>query len=484
MVEESIEELVGGAYFYGESRNSKSVPLWAHAKLSSMLDNSISKIVELFQTTTITNANIRRNKMLDKIFVEMEDSLWKELGIPFRFIGTDSTIAYTIPLSGPLPSAISPGKLDVVKFMEAARLSSCKSKGKCDFKDVDYKNISSDTDMKNYAELGNYMGVGYKLVMEAYGDKGIIVDPVNLHIKGLDKLKKKDKNVIIALNFKAMVERSLTVREIVGIIIHEVGHTFNDIQFGTTFAQTSLPALSSFADGKIQRGEDVRLAYKELTGNEATLTEATKRFPFEYAAHINTSIGRKSAFYNSEIMADQFASRFGYATELVTALDKFGTTHEREVYPITRMLAILILVALITMLIVALPLMILFSPQLLSVYLFLMPDILLPNVQDVVDEHEQSFSRARRLKLEMIRNLRTKGRGDANAYLDIILKLEVYMEEHEIDKATGSLLFTILRRNNEEIGFHELYQRLEQLSENDLYVMTAKLTTLNKKAIK
>lgn len=453
--------------------NGEYLQLQEDEKFCNTLEAAVSTISSvLLAGGRITNKSMRGNKDIDTAIINIEEAIWERIGIPIRIIGSDM-LAYTIPLSGPLPTAISPRKLDIVAYLESKRTKNCT--GRCDFKDVDHTKINSDEEIKSEMEIVNYLGSAYKDMQEAYGDKRIKIDTKKIKIKGMEKLRAKNKRVLLGMSFVGMATMGMTVREIVSIILHEVGHTFNDIMFGTTFTMTCLPALSSFTNDKFSREEQVTLAYKDLTGKEATLSEAIKRFPIEYMLHMEKSLGKNSAFYNSEIMADTFAAKFGYAEDVVMALNKLQVSHERKEFPIVTMMAILFTVWLITIFILAFPLILLLTPEIIAVYLFLMPSILMPNIQDLDDPHEKSFARTRRMRLELIRQLRTKQARNVKPIVDAILRLGDWLDNNEVDKTTGQILFTLIRGNGEDVAFHELYQRLEQLSENDLHVLSIKL---------
>jgi len=441
-------------------------------KFTTSLEDIVSDIMtEASLTGGFKDMNLRTYKRTDVLVESLEKLLLKRFGIPYRIIGTNN-LAYTIPLSGSLDNIVNPSRFNVYKMVSSYTSGVCKSQGKdkdCDLKTIDLSKVKSDREFaSNEAAFMAELKKSFEFMHNMFADGEISVDYDKAYIYGLEKKAKKHNKVsIMGLSFVKMAELGKTVRQVCAIILHEVGHNFNEISHSAMYSKTVLPMLYSFFDDKYSKEERAVILVEKVLDEKLTTQEAIKRAP--EAITVLAKLPEKSdpSFYNNEIGADIFSARFGYGADVVMALNEMHIKHERELFPTLRALGLMLIVGVVVVMMITFPLLILFNPGMLLVVLLLSPAILLPNIQDMDDVHEQSFARTRRIKLELIRQLRTNKNTDKETVKQIT-DLMTWLEGQKIDKQTAQIIFTLVRGNGRDVAYHEMYQRMEQLSENDI----------------
>lgn len=464
-----FKELMGDVDYSGEN-----IAVQNDHKFTKELESLLSKIVDVFTTYGLNNPSLRKNKESNALANDVENLIYKRFGIPIRFIGSDG-FAYSLPYAGTFSSIVDVNRGDIAKWVARREAKLCK-KGKCDIPTTNSDDVDDDKLFygKN-AKIVGYLRDSMILMNKLYANKSIRVDFDKAYIHGLSVLKKNKRVPLLAIAFRDMINGNVGIKQIAAIFMHELGHIFNAIAYANVFSRSALPALISITDSKVPAGERAVIAYKELTGKEATVDEALKMFPVELLKQINNSVGRDSAFYNSEIMADNFAVKFGYGVEAVTSLHNLGIPNDRS---FNNNLFITHWVLLVILAIMAYPSIAAFQ---LIVYIVLyLPYVMMSGVQNVYDPHEAAYNRFRRVKLELIRELRTGQRSiNADVIKDIINIMGI-MEEYAYDKKLPQLIITYVMGQTTEVGYHELYQRLEQLSENDLHLLSMKMKLMTK----
>jgi hypothetical protein len=141
------------------------------------------------------------------------------------------------------------------------------------------------------------------------------------------------------LNFNGLAEVGLSPREIMAVILHELGHFFygcwvsSNIDTSNQIINNALKKASSKKDA-----ERIEFVFREIQKNNKSLPDKllddlTSKNPIVAGRGLMTILGEvgfsqlENAKYDNtafEQMADNFATRFGYGTELVTALHKVG----------------------------------------------------------------------------------------------------------------------------------------------------------------
>ena len=417
----------------------------------------------------------RHHELNDKMDI-LSKFLKDRFGLPIKLLYSDD-LAYVMPLSGSNSSIIDVDRSEIVDVITELQQNICVD-GSC--KEVDFDKDINDIDLmysnKVIFKLTNDMQTMNKL----FAKGAITVDFEKAKVTGL--MESSSKLVTpIGVNVGGLISMGATVRQIASIVLHEVGHQFNTIAYTDTLCKSALTPLQAIADGKNSHTRK-KIAMEEfgsLIDNDET---KLYKLPDILVNKLTPIKGVNSAFFNNEITADQFAARLGYGEEVVTSLNEFHFSSEREDPMGTLFMAtgLLILNVVIGLNVSFTPLVILTLIQTtmtivaISSLLFITA-LVGGRSMNLWDEHEQSFARTRRIRLELIRQLRThQVKGDTKRTIDSIIRLGGYLEQHAQSKTFPMVLFSWMTGASKEIGTHERNTRVEQLMENELHLIKAR----------
>lgn len=168
----------------------------------------------------------------------------------------------------------------------------------------------------------------FKAMNEVMNTKGFKVDLENAKIIGLPE----KFSMVLIFNFAALVANyGFNTRQIVAIILHEVGHCFTHLECSYRYLSNTTVLITTFLENLAKKNKTPResftIAYKKVTKDSSIdKLKDTNNLTF----YITTG-GRLTDFMSntssphysvdSEQQADQFAGRFGYGEELATALN-------------------------------------------------------------------------------------------------------------------------------------------------------------------
>lgn len=445
-------------------------------KFTNALNNEINEIYTyLIGKPNLKPDNYRNDKPMDKHLSSLEELITNRFNIPYKIIGSDSFL-YTIPFHNYVESDIIDGTTDTIKLISKLNRKHCKD-GTCRILDKD--TLRSEADLTNSA-IASTLREHMSVVTEMLDNGDIIVNHKDAKIEGMRKiLDKKGIFSLIACNFHKFINDAISPTELAGAIIHEVGHQFNMIASANKHVKRLHTISQSLTDDSESNESKVKLISPLKGDNNATIEDHVMALTKE-VSQLQIDVANESSFYANEIYADQFATRFGYGADVVFSIKKYRRD-ERMEYPILTIMISSILIMVIATLVVIMPLIVILWPNLVVAFFTSVGSLLIPNIQDIGDVHEQSFARARRVKLDLIRQLRTSKKlhiTEITEILDTILSIEPYISSLKVDKTAVQLFSTLLRGNSTRIGYHEVYQRLEQITENDIHIMSQKLKIL------
>ena len=156
--------------------------------------------------------------------------------------------------------------------------------------------------------------------------KGIKVDTKKGKFIGLDK----EIVSIVSLDYVQLIKDwQCTDREILAVIMHEIGHLYLGLAYSYRIYKTNLILTDSLIDeihnkGKSPKGA-LTIAYKKATGEDLPKEVLNTKDEVAYIEALdlmykyqNKAYGSVISYTNNEALADQFASRFGLGHELVT----------------------------------------------------------------------------------------------------------------------------------------------------------------------
>ncbi|EKD89609.1 MAG: hypothetical protein ACD_33C00034G0006 [uncultured bacterium] len=170
-----------------------------------------------------------------------------------------------------------------------------------------------------------------EMIKKLHNKKGYI-DLKNARVGGyLSNLKH-----YLILDFFALKEHTLTSREVVAIIIHEIGHAFGGLEYHYKLEKTNttiLDILSNINNNNLDKATYVFKTHFDYKKDIPTIN-SKDRFDFysiiafTYLNEIRTQlVNGKYDETNFENIADSFSARFGLGKELVTSLNKINVRY-------------------------------------------------------------------------------------------------------------------------------------------------------------
>ena len=460
----------------------ENIAVQVDGEFTANLDKQISNLTDNFKLVGVPNGvGATRFKELNDGMVELSKLLTERFGLPIHLLHSNA-LAYVLPITGTFGTMMDVDRDEITSYIKEHIGLSCKGSG-CKTKDVDkYRDDSFLTNDTIIVKIHNEM----KIMNSLFNKGKIEVSRKDAKISGfMDEARKLKMKVPIGVNIGALIDLGATDRQIAAIILHEVGHQFSYIDYAANLTKTAASPLQSLTDNKTSRIKKRKIIIEEfgdlVDNDEAKLHE----LPVKIFNSLIPNKNNNTAFFNSEITADQFASRFGYGEEVVMALNNFHFSSERDDPIIDMLLALLVIAILIAIIVYTGDVFYMFNATLVLVptAIGLLFNVVFAGMGlNLIDEHEQSYARTRRIKLEMIRMMRTSKEmpKSLKKTIEDIISLDNYLIETAKDKEFSSLLISWMSGTSKERGYHELYQRTEQLMENDLHINVAKIKARRK----
>lgn len=297
------------------------------------------------------------------------------------------------------------------------------------------------------------------------------------------------------LNFK------MTVPEVTAIILHELGHAFTYYEFADRLESTNqvLTNLSML----MRKGDEAEGGKKQYLMKELAEKFGQKSEDFDDILNEKNQVifGMKlfkkyidfvksqlpNAKYDttaSEQLADNFAARFGYGRQLITALDRFYTGAP-EKSAVGRfganfggLFEIIILPAvgaLYTLMLGIVPAILIFS-LILMLITFLCGESFQDMTYDVL---KMRYTRIRQQYIEMITTLDLK-KEELREVVDSIHEMDTIIKSTSIYKSLitrlSNFIFSKHRATKNDV---EMQYLLEALTHNNLYLKSAELEVLS-----
>ena len=185
----------------------------------------------------------------------------------------------------------------------------------------------------SYNKIIKYLDNVRKLIKKSENKKGSI-DLKNARVSGY--LSKIPAYLIIDF-INAEGFYGLTEKEFLAIMLHEIGHMFTFLEYHYRLEKTNMLMLTlteSVLDNNFEKVEYV-CKYKFSEEEFKKYIENTGKTRFDYYSAITylffkemrtQLINAKYDQTNSESLADNFAARFNYGADIVSALDKLHRT--------------------------------------------------------------------------------------------------------------------------------------------------------------
>lgn len=332
--------------------------------------------------------------------------------------------------------------------------------------------------------------VTFDALNETMGTKGIKLDLKRARIDGLPK----EYVVFFVASLEWLIhDFKLTAKELTAVLLHEVGHAFTHIENAYRTVQTTTLILDNITNG-LNGGkskldvlhlinEDVLKMPKEDRSNNTSImaVRVIDNFVKEtYKLHKNDL----HSVTDSEQLADQFTTRFGVGRDTTSALTKMmrleGPKHQMTEY---KWLNTIIIAVLATVLVILLFIFII--PVMIYGAIVLLLGILLGGNDAHGNTYDSKYRRFKRMRNDKIRMIRTSGLSKEHIakLIEQVDGIDTIMDAvFEGGNEDKSLLETISNRtipSYRRISSHKQFEQLlEDLSENELHLISAKLNTL------
>lgn len=353
-----------------------------------------------------------------------------------------------------------------------------------------YNGINED----NYDDLDIYTKAVYRFaknLKDALKDKrlqDLVVDLNQAKIYNLPK----DYVGTIFIDFKYMHSLSFTNREAAAILLHEVGHNFTSIETSYRQILNSTVIVDSLMES-VKSGKSINTglikAYEKIYNEKVSkdmsyldilihmVDVEKKRLKLGAELDMNYTI-------DSERVADLFASRMGYGSEIVTALDVFGPFIGNNYFYFKHgIFSVLFASMITTALLVFIATLLL--PPLVPMIMILVPIVMIMVWGKEYDDnvtltYDGYYNRFLKMKLDLIRILRTDDKIDnkhKEKLLDGINTVErilnnipkpsesVFLKIHKLFSSSKQRVFDMKRSE----------QLIEILQENDLWASANKI---------
>lgn len=321
--------------------------------------------------------------------------------------------------------------------------------------------------------------------------KGIVINRKNAKIINLPN----DYIVYVFIDTDELISYNLKPRELVAILLHEIGHIFNDIEYSYTLVRNNFTFIDTFIDNVRNKNKSVKesliLSYSSATNNQnfnvlkdkstvnvllTILHDILKQVKFNFNKNTN---------YQVEQLADTFAGRFGLHKELIIALNKINY----DISNVGKYLLLLINIYLILNIVILFLISTVFSFNLILIFSFIYGVVSILNYivlfpdSDVfsLNIHGNDYDRIKSIRNDAIKQLRTSNlnKTEIKNILASIETIDLVIDS--IPKPSIGPIQHIVNFlfHGKQKEMQKIDEMLSSLSENELHIAAAKLSTLS-----
>ena len=433
-----------------------------------------------------------RNKNVKKVMDRIDTLLLDRFGINFKHISGDGLgyAVYPVPPknNNNLDTTIEQQYTEVEEFLE---YSSGGNKDAGEVKDY-YKDETSI--LRNWYKSMNNLE-------KVLNTKGVNIDLQKAKISGLPK---EYSMFIIFDPYSLITKANLTSRELVAVMLHEVGHGFTHLEYSYRTVRTTSVLIDSVQDSLIKKNktfkDTIKIAYEEaLDGNPNDIKDkntvtALIKLGDKYirdSLYVNEAVHSGT---DSEQLADQFSGRFGMGSELSSALDKMDVLQMHLGSIIVFMAPVILMTTIYSILMVG-TIVGGLALELFIMAVFVMTMIIQTFIESALtsggtkreDTYDSDKRRYQRIKNEMIRHIRNNklDKKLSNKMLNDIAMLDklinVAKDEYQSSSWSDKLFRLFSSNAKHNVKMKEIEETIEDLMENDLYTMSLKFKTLKEK---
>lgn len=308
---------------------------------------------------------------------------------------------------------------------------------------------------------------------------------------------------IIYLGYSTLItNKNFTIREVTAILLHEIGHNFTMLEFTNRFITTNqvLAIVSKSIMEKetieqrsilikkagkiISDDEKAFVGYEEITDTKI-ITNVFIHASFKRAAsELGLSVYDQTSM---ESLADNFAARHGYARDIVTGLDKAVKDYSYEHKGTgARMFIMIMEIALYVGSVFVMTLPVAWATAPAAVMILILFSIMniagstYGNKDYTYDTFKIRYKRLREQEIQRLKNTNISNE-DKIFTLDSIEKIDSIISTIGSDDNWITKISLFLSSTNRGIkAARQLQRDLEELSANNLFLASAKLSTLIK----
>jgi len=439
-----------------------------------------SNIKRLMRTFRIKNSKQAfNNKRIKKEIEDLDTAISKRFGLPYQHI-YDSCGGYAIfTVNQGINNAIAPYREYVMSGIEET-VSYCKNSGECGEVKKSKQVKGIDTNADYFTVLTNLLDTTKK-IKDTLNTKSIHVD----YDKAIVKNFPKDTVIYVMGDLhELLIELDCTPRQLSAVLMHEIGHSFTHISYSYRQIEQTSVLMDTFINNmrkdKSTR-ESLVLSAKEAYGKDI---EGSDIHVFtELTSVIMENINDDNVYgsIDSEQLADQFAVRFGLGGDLAIGLDKLisnSTGGNIFLGLVVTLIQVFLMALLATFNIVMAGIVTIVSIVLgLIAYI---TTILIVGVDSSARTYDITETRFKRMKFDMIRQLRESGLDKKliKQTIEDVDKVDRILQTYINTKSVIGSISDVLPWNINKFTYTRAQKELEELSENQLHVGKAKLELL------
>lgn len=300
-------------------------------------------------------------------------------------------------------------------------------------------------------------------------------------------------HIYINIDFYTLYKKvKLTARELVSVLMHEIGHIFVGFSYHYRVNQLNLNTAAVVDElNKNNVEKAIYLLNNDIKNKDDYLvmkSDTKVRYDIAFATaqrYIDLSMEYRYLYTwtNNESMADNFAVRFNLGRELVSSLEKMNVYIAEEYgvsnFMTTKAKADSDMFSFV-METVLLSFTDIFSSIFKSIHAATIAPILML-FSDSFFTYDNTYDRYKRIKLAVINNLKnvskdSKLQKDLIRQLDYIdTQLKLYKEQSENGVVTDLLLTLFIPKYKQMMRFKSLQNNIEELLNSDILYLTSKL---------
>lgn len=451
------------------------------------LNSKFQKLIELadrFSTKIVTSVSFFRFPETKKIIDDIDAILLERFKFNTKHVSGDG-IGYAVLTVPPVNLNVVAGDVES-KFKYFKQLLG-KDKQEYDNtpetteKDVKDRKYIKDI-FKDEKSIIYHTYISYLKLEETLKSRSVKVDLKKATITGLPK----DYNLFMIADFYMLIKNyKMTASELTAILLHEIGHGFTHIEYSYRTVQNTTLILDTIKDnitnGK-SRIDTFNLIYNTTLEGNDDLTKynenvaAIKVLDRYMQVTLNMHKDDRHSYTDSEQLADQFANKFGVGASLITSLNKLhGDDIETPRRPNTIALICFMALLMITVGLIFLPMVLTY------ILVYAIMTIIFGGSDANATTYDKKLRRYQRVRNDIVKLIRSTD-IDKNIIRNLLEELDTVdkiISEASSDTSLLDKLGDVLLPWNRKVSnFQKLEELLEDMSENNLYVLSNKIKTL------